>query len=248
MSVLLTWSSYLNTSAEEMMKPDPSVPLDLLAPWYLKLDSWQQEACIFRACSCTDAPPAAREWWPRKLCQAQDGLLCPQSPHDEADTGCNVLVSLEGSGNVAFLWVSSPSCCSGSSSTTVVAPFSPLLPRGCSRVGGMVMLDGGVDHCALMSLWLLVFVRSLWLQRWVRNCPVKSQDIMARSESLQLFWFWHCHYGIMGILGWWQLLAKQQGVKSPLCAWQSCFAIISNFFSEADFGSIWKRIFSNHAQ
>lgn len=144
-----------------------------------------------------------------------------------------------------------PAPSSGSSSGTAVPPFSPLVPRGCSRVGGRVMLERRWGRHPLcldipMACWCLYAPSNC--NAGLRNCPVKSQDITARSQSHQLFCFWHCHYGIMGILGWWQPLAKKQRVKSPLCAWHSCFAIISNFFSEADFGSVWKRMFCNHAQ
>lgn len=156
-------------------------------------------------------------------------------------SSCSVLVSLESSGNVAFIWVSPPSCCSWSSSGTSVAPSSPLLPRGCSRVGGRVMLERRWGRPLCLDIPVACCVHSLWLQRWA----VKSQDITARSGSLQLFCCWHCCYGIMGVLGWWQPLAKKQGVKSPLCAWHSCFAIISKFFF---WGRFWKRLKKNVLQ
>lgn len=144
----------------------------------------------------------------------------------------SVLVPLEDSGNVTFIWVSPPGCCSGSSSGTAVAPFSPLLPRGCSRVGGRVMLERrwGSLVCLDISMACWCLYAPSDCNAGLRNHPVKSQHITARSQSFQLFCFWHCHYGIMGFSGWWQPLAKKQGVKSPLCAWHSCFAIISKYF------------------
>lgn len=53
---------------------------------------------------------------------------------------CRVLVSLEHSGNIAFICVYPPDCCWGSTSEAAIVLFFPLLPRGCSRLGGRVML------------------------------------------------------------------------------------------------------------
>lgn len=60
-----------------------------------------------------------------------------------------------------------------------------------------------LDHCALTSLGpagVRMIPLTAAMGSGIVPC-VESQDITVKSQSLHLFCFWHCHYGIMDFLG-----------------------------------------------
>lgn len=164
-----------------------------------------------------DAPPAAgRGEVTLRLCQTthKPGWAPGSGAHRAREAEltfrlCNScrsgLVSLEESGNVAFIWASPLrrflKVLSGSSSKAATAPFSPFSQEAVAGSDkGRCWRADGLVCCALMSPWPVdVCVLPVTAVLGSGIAPrVKSQDIMARSQSLQLFCFWHCHYGIMG--------------------------------------------------